>query len=244
MIIMIDRTKFLAVLLTCFSLGAINSACAEQINTKETQKTVSNKMHGKVTEILNVTGYTYAEVDTGKKKVWAAGPTTPLKIGDMISFSSNMPMENFHSKSMKRDFSIIYFIGQFNTDKETPETKLTSTVSAHDQIKQKQINKPVEGINKLKDGKTIAEIITHKHNLNGKSVRLRGQVTKFTANIMGKNWLHVRDSSTPDDLTITTDGTATIGDIIIIEGTVIEDKDYGFGYFYPVILENAKITKE
>jgi len=240
---MMRRTNFSIILLACFSLNLlnaviINTAYATQKNTKEVQQNNPQKIYGKVTDIIDVTGYTYAEVDTGKGKVWAAGPPTPLKKGDMIAFSSQMPMQNFHSKSLGRDFPIIYFINRYVTNKET-----STTASPHDQIKPQQIIEPIKGINKVEGGYTIAEIYTDKKNLNGKTIRIRGQVTKFSARIMGKNWLHIIDSSTLDDLTITTDGTSTVGDVVIAEGKLELDKDYGYGYLYPVILEDATITK-
>ncbi len=61
---------------------------------------------------------------------------------------------------------------------------------------------------------------------------------------MGKNWLHIRDSSTLDDLTVTSKDTVAVGDIVISEGKLELDKDYNYGYFYPVILEDATVTKE
>jgi len=243
------RTKLLVTLLACFSFGLlnagiVNSAYAEQKSAKEEQQTDPNNIYGKVTDIINVTGYTYAEVDTGKKKVWAAGPTTPLEIGDMISFSKEMPMENYHSKSMEREFSVVYFISRFITDNETPVTNSAAIASPHGQIKQNQIAKPLKGIYKVEGGNTIAEIYTYKNSLDGKTIRVRGQVTKFSAEIMGKNWLHVRDSSTLDDLTVTTDSAVAVDDVVIIEGKLELDKDYGYGYVYPVILEDAEIKKE
>ncbi len=241
---MIRHTNFSIILLACFSLsllnaGIINTAYATQKNTKEVQQNDPQKIYGKVTDIIDVAGYTYAEVDTGKGKVWAAGPPTPLKMGDMIAFSSQMPMQNFHSKSLGRDFPIIYFINRYVTNKET-----STTASPHDQIKPQQIIEPIKGIDKVEGGYTIAEIYTDKKNLNGKTIRVRGQVTKFSARIMGKNWLHIIDSSTLDDLTITTDGTIAVGVVVIAEGKLELDKDYGYGYLYPVILEDATVTKE
>jgi hypothetical protein len=211
---------------------------------KEVQQANQNRIHGKVTDIIDASGYTYAEVDTGSKKVWAAGPVTQLKIGDTIAFSAGMPMENFHSNSMKRDFSIIYFVNRFITDKQPQTTQAAAIASPHDQIKQKQSDKPVKGINQVDDGYTIAEIYTQNKQIKGKIIRVRGQVTKFNANIMGKNWLHIRDSSTSDDLTVTTNSRVAIDDIVIIEGKLELNKDYGYGYIYPVILEDATITKE
>ena len=95
----------------------------------------------------------------------------------------------------------------------------------------------------MKGGNTIAEINIGKQKLKGKTIRVRGQVTKFTPNVMGKNWLHVRDSSTLDDLTVISKSTVAIGDVVILEGKLALDKDYGYGYVYPVILEDTKITK-
>ena len=241
---MIRRTNFSIVLVVCFSLGLLNAgtinvAYATQDNIKESQKNDPRNIYGKVTDVIDVDGYTYAEVDSGKEKVWAAGPPTPLKAGDMIAFSSQMPMQNFHSKSLGRDFPVIYFISGFITDKET-----TAPVSPHAQIKQPQSAVPIEGINKAEGGNTISEIYADKSKLDGKTVRVRGKVTKFSANIMGKNWLHIRDSSTLDDLTATTDGAAMVGDVVIAEGKLELDKDYGYGYLYPAIIEHAKITKE
>jgi len=73
---------------------------------------------------------------------------------------------------------------------------------------------------------------------------VRGQVTKFTAGVLGKNWVHIRDSSSENDLTVTTDATVAISDVVTVEGTLELDKDFGYGYFYSVILQDASVTKE
>ena len=249
---MMSRTNFSIILLACFSLslfnaGLINTVYAAQNNTKEDQQNDPQKISGKVTEVIDIAGYTYAEVDTGKEKVWAAGPVTPLKTGDMISFSTKMPMQNFHSNALGRDFSVIYFINRYITGKDasaTPSVATSKTASPHGEINPQQEIKPIKGINKVEGGNTIAEIYSDKKNLSGKKIRVRGQVTKFSANIMGKNWLHIRDSSSLDDLTVITKDSTVVGDVVITEGKLELDKDYNYGYFYPVILEDATITKE
>ncbi len=239
------RRTILVTLLACSSFvmfisGMTGLAYAEQKTTTNAPKILS----GKVTEIINVTGYTYAEVNIGKKKVWAAGPVTPLKIGDKISFSTRMPMKNFHSKSMKRDLSVLYFVGRFITGNEKPNAGAASKASAHAQYKQKTTSAPVKGIKKVEGGFSISEIHADKENLKGKKLRVRGKITKFTANIMGKNWIHIKDSSTLQDLTVTTKDAAVIDDVIIVEGKLELNKDFSYGYVYPVILLDAKITKQ
>jgi hypothetical protein len=229
---MTRSTYFLKMLFSLFIFSLLNAGIINAAHGTPQQ------IHGKVTEIIDVSGYTYAEVDTGTEKIWAAGPPTPLTKGDMISFSAEMPMQDFQSKSIDRIFPVIYFVNRYNTETETPATTKT-----HPQIAKPLKEKPVTGIDKLEDGNTIAEIYSDKINLKDKTVRVRGEVTKFTAGIMGKNWIHIRDSSTLDDLTITTDATAVLGEVVIGEGKLELDKDYGYGYLYPVILENARITK-
>jgi len=237
------HNNFLAIVLACFSLslfnaGIINTAQAAQESPKEIKHITSGNIHGTVTEVIDVAGYTYAEVDTGKEKVWAAGPPTPINKGDVVSFTSQMPMQNFHSKTLERDFSTIYFISNYITDNKKP-----SNASAHSQIKQ-QVSEPVKGIEKVQGGHTIAEIYSDKNSLKDKTVRVRGKVSKFTPSILGKNWVHIRDSSTTDDLTVTTADIVAIDDVVVCEGRLELDKDYNYGYLYPVIMEGATVTKE
>jgi hypothetical protein len=98
-----------------------------------------------------------------------------------------------------------------------------------------------------KAGYTVAEVYANKAGLNGKSVKVRGKVTKFNANIMSRNWLHLQDGtgkSGENDLTITTISKAAVGQTVLIEGKLTLDKDFGAGYKYPVIIEGATVTVE
>ncbi|MDQ7089544.1 MAG: hypothetical protein Q9M50_02735 [Methylococcales bacterium] len=232
------RYFFSLVIGTVFLASPLYAESKPVMPSKTAQSTA---IAGKVTEILNVTGYTYVEVDTGKQKVWAAAPTTTLAVGDKVSFSPTMPMENFHSKSLKRDFPVVYFIGGFITDKATPAVKSTSK---HKRTEPKPPVALVKKIEPLTGGKTIVEIYKEKAVLKGKTIRIRGLVTKFTAGVMGKNWIHIRDNSTLDDLTVTTNSVTKLDDVVVIEGALVLDKDFGYGYVYPVMLENAKIIKK
>ncbi len=99
-----------------------------------------------------------------------------------------------------------------------------------------------------KDAKTVAEVHAQKAQLKEKKVTVRGKVVKANAGIMGKNWFHIRDGSGSqekgdNDITITSDANAGVGDVIVVVGTVRVDKDFGAGYAYPVIIEEATFTK-
>ena len=96
---------------------------------------------------------------------------------------------------------------------------------------------------------TVAEMYEKKADVNGKAVKLRGKVVKFSAGIMGKNWVHLRDGSGTEgagtnDLTVTTQANAVVGDTVVVSGTATADKDFGAGYNYLIIVEDAEITVE
>ena len=104
------------------------------------------------------------------------------------------------------------------------------------------------GIAKAEGGKTVAEVFAEKDALAGKPVTFRGKVVKTNPDIMGKNWLHVRDGSGEEgtnDLTITTAGTLpNVGDTVVVTGNVTLNKDFGMGYAYDVLVEDAQVTVE
>jgi len=242
---MIYSDRILTVLVQCLVLAVLvtGSALAEKEEKTEQPKPVSGKIYGKVTQTMDAAGYTYAEVDTGNKKVWAAARKTVLNKGDMIAFSTVMPMNNYFSKSLNRKFPVVYFVSQFITDKKSDMDPNLIMQSPHKNIKRQKISKPVLGIDKVEGGYTIAEIYKNRKALNGKTVRVRGKIIKFTANVMKYNWIHIMDSSTHSDLTITTKQTAKIDDVIVIEGKLELNKNYDYGYRYPLIVINASLLK-
>ena len=248
---MLHRTVVVVTLAICscsalLTTGALNVVHAAQDAGDAMPQQTPERLSGKVTDVLEAGGYTYAEVDTGSDKVWAAATTTPLKVGDTVAFTTEMPMENFHSNAMNRDFPMIYFVKGFITDeaKATDAAPATATAAPHAGLKPAADATAVEGVDKVEGGKTIAQIYADRQELAGQDVRVRGKVTKFTGNVMGKNWLHIKDSSTADDLTVTTDGPVAVGDVVVIEGKLELNKDFGYGYVYPLIVQNAKITTE
>ncbi len=94
---------------------------------------------------------------------------------------------------------------------------------------------------------TVEGVSLRKKELAGTEITLRGRVVKYNAGILGKNWLHIQDGTgadSTDDLTVTTDATAAVGDTVAIRGVVVCDKDFGSGYLYDVIVEDADVTIE
>ena len=92
---------------------------------------------------------------------------------------------------------------------------------------------------------TIAALYQNKSTLAGKEVRVRGKVVKVNNNIMGRNFLHLRDGTgdkDTNDLTVTSNETAAAGDQVTVTWRVGINKDFGSGYSYALLLEEAKVT--
>ncbi len=91
--------------------------------------------------------------------------------------------------------------------------------------------------------RTIADTLAHRQELNGKTLSVRGRVTKANHGILDRNWLHVSDSS-GGDLVVTTSGEAKKGDLVLVKGVVALDRDVGAGYKYDLLIENATVVVE
>lgn len=97
------------------------------------------------------------------------------------------------------------------------------------------------------DTKTIEQIHQQRADLSGHQVAVHGKVVKVNNGIMNKNFLHIQDGTGTEDsndLTVTSQDTAEVGDEVTITGTLVTDRDFGAGYTYPVIVEEATIRKE
>lgn len=95
-------------------------------------------------------------------------------------------------------------------------------------------------------GITIAALFSDKKNYSGKTVKIRGKVTKVNPSIMGKNWVHLQDGTEFEglfDLTMTSDFVPELGSVITVEGKIALDKDFGYGYAYPVLMEEGKLVQ-
>jgi len=255
------KLKYLPLLLV-LTLPVTLTRAADPASAPDTE---AHDFTGTVVETMNTGNYTYVQVDTGKQKFWAATTQFAVKKGATVTVVGGMPMANYHSQSLNRDFDLVYFTGRINVAGAAADavpalppghptlTGADATVlppghpsltGAPDAAKT-----DVTGIQRAVGGQTIQEIFAGKQTFAGKSVAVRGRVVKYNSKVMGKNWVHLRDgtgsAATKDnDLTVTTDTAAKVGDTVLVTGKLTLNKDFGSGYKYSVILEDAQVTVE
>ena len=192
-------------------------------------------LSGPVLETMDAASYTYVRVKSGESAIWAAAPQFAVKVGDRVTVPLEMPMNNFHSQALNRDFPLIYFVTKIAREGET----LPASGSA-----------PAPGpIPPPAGATTIAQLWANRKALEGKAVTVHGRVVKFNGGILGKNWIHLQDGTgkaedRTNDITVMAaeDVTVKVGDTVTLAGTVVLDKDLGSGYAYATIIDNARLV--
>ncbi len=201
---------------------------------------------GKVLEVNDVESYTYLRLQTKDGETWAAVAKAPVRIGAEVTIENTTIMKNFESKTLKRTFDQIVFgsIAVSGANAAAPGGDmgaLHAGVAKAVDVGNVKVAKAT-GPNAL----TVAEIVTGRADLKDKLVVVRGKVVKFTGGVLGKNWVHLRDGSGraldgTDDVLVTTKDEAKIGDVVLVKGVVRLDRDFGSGYSYRVLIEEASV---
>jgi hypothetical protein len=229
-----------AVILSFFLAGQHVLAAGQQ-GKQTSQSAADDSLSGKVVETMNAGSYTYVLLEKNGKKTWAAVPRMEVKKGQIIYLQPGGLMENFSSRTLNRTFEKIYFsAGPINPSTEGTMGSKGKVIIPKEKIKVEKASGP--------NAYTIAEIYKNISRLDKKEAVVRGKVIKVSQAIMGKNWLHIQDGTGDpqkgtEDLVVTTKDSPAVGDVVTASGTIAKDRDFGSGYKYRAIMENAHIKK-
>ena len=208
------------------------------------QAAAPTQVTGEVLEVKDVAVYTYLRLKTATGETWAAVNKAPVAKGAKVTLTNVMTMENFESKELKKTFPTILFASLANSagtgaaPAADPHAGMAKAPAAMADVKVAKAS----GANAY----TVAEIIAKADKLKDKPVRVQGKVVKYNAGIMGKNWIHLRDgsgsaTSGSNDILVTTLASAKLGDVVTVSGVVHTNKDFGAGYSYKILIEDATL---
>lgn len=214
----------------------------------------SGIVKGEVLEIKDVENFTYLLLKTEEGETWAAVMKSPVSKGSVVTIENAIIMKDFESKSLKKTFpSIIFGNLSAATGAASGPSQGTHVMGATTPLMPKKLPKINDAaadthVKKAtgSNAKTVVEVAANGEKLKDKTVVVRGKVVKYNPEIMGKNWLHLRDGSgsaadETDDILVTTTGKAKVGDVVTVKGVVHTDKDFGAGYAYKVLIEEATL---
>ena len=235
---------FLRKLLLVVSISVLVFAGCKK-EEKNVQPLPAGYHAAKVLEHMNASNYTYLRVEENDKEYWMAVPQLPVENDEMVYYSKSMEMKNFHSETLKKDFPSILFVQDISKTISSPNGQNPMGENPH--VKGITLQKEDVSIQPAANGKTVAQILGQRETLDGKSVIVKGKVTKYNEGILDRNWIHIQDGTNANgefDLLVTSKDVAQVGTIITAKGKVVLNKDFGAGYSYKILIEDAKISTE
>lgn len=192
---------------------------------------------GVVVETLDAGGYTYLQIEDAKKKYWVAVEGVKIDKGMEVRFTEEMRVKDFKSQSLGRVFDEIIFASNLQYRTKVAETGNLALIREHVEVSSYQ----------QKGTMSVKEALQKREELQGKTIAIRGRVVKASANILERNFIHLQDGTGENKevgrIVFTSKELPKVGDVLTATGTVSVDKNFGSGYVYPIIVENASFTK-
>jgi hypothetical protein len=220
-----------------------NSPVTENSPVIENSAIIGKKAF-EVKEVIQTSNYTYMKVKENTSERWVAVIRQEANTGDVFYYEGALQMSNFQSKELNRTFDEIFFLSQIS---KTPiGTSDEGAMPPHSGKVETRENGSII-MSKSKGELTIAQVFGNRTDYGGKEVEIRGIVVKVNESVMDKNWVHIQDGTNYNgsfDLTITTQDLANVGDEVTFKGKIVLDKNFGSGYFYDIIMEEATLLKK
>lgn len=196
--------------------------------------------HVTVKEVLPTTKYVYLLVEEDGNEFWISTSKFEVKPGEVYFYRDGLLKNNFHSTEHNRTFEKLYLVSQLvkadhgNASGGGMEQGGTTV----------QSDTPVQPKNVVVPGSIrISDLVANAKKYEGKEIQVSGVITKVNAKIMSRNWLHIKDGSKDDyDLVVTTSQGIPEGHTVTLKGKVSLNKDFGAGYKYELIVEDAQLV--
>ncbi len=187
-----------------------------------------------VLEVLNTDKYSYLNVKEEDQQFWIAIPRKEVTVGDSYFYKGGLLKKHFHSKEYNRVFETVYLVSDVLPIMDDGSVDYHASIPADPRKEQ-----PVE-VASTHDAIKISEIVADPQKYQGKLTKITGKCVKVNPMIMNRNWVHIQDGSGDNyDLTVTTQEEILMGTVVSLEGVIALQKDFGAGYRYDIIMEDA-----
>lgn len=231
-------------LLACESKPKIIEAVdTESSSQAPVSDEATSKLHKVVVEeILQTSRYTYLNVSEDGEVFWIAIPKKEVEKGATYYYRGGLKKTNFKSVEHDRVFETVYLVSDVSKD---PGMIGMASGNPHEDMgtpateQNTKLDPPPGGI-------SIADLFANMKKYEGQTVRVKGRCVKLNNMIMQRNWIHLDDGSMKEnkqDLTVTTTDNVPLGAIVAFEGKITLNKDFGAGYKYEIIMEDAHLLQ-
>ena len=198
---------------------------------------------GKVLETVNSAGYSYIKIKTSNKIFWAAISEYKIQINDNIEVQSQIWMEDFTSKTLNKTFKNILFAKLYKKNNEKIEKKISvNTIPSLASFVKNDLTN-IKEENSAAIEVTVLDLKDKKSLYNNRHIKIIGEITKISLNIMDSNWVHIKDKNGDELIFRSKQANIRIADKIIASGILKTDLDYGSGYTYELIVTKSIFKK-
>ena len=227
------------------STGIFSEGSSQSANQEPSGSSSLGDMHiVEVLEILPTDKYVYLRVsEEGQDEYWVATLKKEVELNKKYYYKGGLLKTNFESKEYNRIFDKVYLVSTVVPLNHSKTEIETHGVEAKPKQSNEQLVDPIK-IELKKNSVSIKELVNNKSEYSSKLVQICGTVIKVNPNIMGKNWIHLQDGSMDDyDFVVTSSTAIPEGHVVCLKGQLKLDQDFGAGYIYEIIVENAELVR-
>lgn len=210
---------------------------AQKVNTAQKPLDVHQVL---AKDFLQAERYTYLLVEENNRTYWLATAKTEVEKGKNYMYRGGLLKTNFESQEFNRTFDTIYLVSNIIDAAAHPGGNIPMTGGSITS----SVNSPDLDPEAIKNAIKLSDLFAKKDKYNGKLITVAGECVKVNNGIMGKNWVHIQDGSQSEgktlDLTVTTNMNIKVGSKVALQGKIALNKDFGAGYRYDIIMEDAQ----
>ena len=193
-----------------------------------------------VVDSKDASRYVYLKVKEGPRDYWISTWKMPFNKGDVFYYKGGILKLNFYSKEHNMVFDTLYLISKISKVPVFAKTNVLDKVNT--QSNDSEIKKTTDNFKK-ENIVALSKLLASPEQYKGKIIKVGGKCTKVNINIMGKNWIHLQQKDEDGqsyNLVVTSKDNARVGEECYFEGRIDTKLDLGAGYFFDVIMQEAK----
>jgi hypothetical protein len=192
-----------------------------------------------INEILESDSYSYVKVSEGEDEYWIATIKGTYTLDEIYTYNNGLYKTDYFSTEFNRSFDRIYLVSNLK-----PINSAEPAAPSINKLVDIEPKSPISAADYEREGSIkIKDLVADADKYANKQIQITAKVVKVNSAIMNRNWLHLKDGSFDDfDLVATTQEGIPSGDIVTIKGMLVLNRDFGAGYSYDLIVENATLV--
>jgi hypothetical protein len=183
------------------------------------------QISGIVNQTIEVPGYTLMEISDDTGNMWVAGTSITIENGSQITASGNLNIE-FYSSTLNKTFDVMLLANSISGDIATSNPPHGGIAPVTSDV----------NVSAIDGGTRIEEILNNTADLADQEVKVAAVVTKNVV-LIDYTMITIEDGTGELKARSPNSFAYSVGEKIIVTGTVSTDVDLGSGYHYDILLE-------